>query len=43
MIINWFQNLSTAALTEIKQADMVHAYWLKKLTALHERLAAQMN
>ncbi|XP_076733794.1 uncharacterized protein LOC143414044 [Maylandia zebra] len=23
--------------------DMVHAYWLKKLTALHERLAAQMN
>ncbi|XP_025766930.1 uncharacterized protein LOC112848110 [Oreochromis niloticus] len=23
--------------------DMVHTYWLKKLTALHERLAAQMN
>lgn len=23
--------------------NMVHAYWLKKLTALHERLAAQMN
>lgn len=23
--------------------DMIHAYWLKKLTALHERLAAQMN
>ncbi|KAL4008504.1 hypothetical protein ACER0C_002356 [Sarotherodon galilaeus] len=23
--------------------DMVHAYWLKKLTALHECLAAQMN
>ncbi|XP_048856684.1 NACHT, LRR and PYD domains-containing protein 12-like [Brienomyrus brachyistius] len=22
---------------------MIHAYWLKKLTALHERLAAQMN
>uniref|UniRef100_A0A7N8XHF5 Reverse transcriptase domain-containing protein n=1 Tax=Mastacembelus armatus TaxID=205130 RepID=A0A7N8XHF5_9TELE len=23
--------------------DMIHTYWLKKLTALHERLAAQMN
>ena len=23
--------------------DMIQAYWLKKLTALHERLAAQMN
>uniref|UniRef100_A0A3B5PPD0 Reverse transcriptase domain-containing protein n=1 Tax=Xiphophorus maculatus TaxID=8083 RepID=A0A3B5PPD0_XIPMA len=23
--------------------DMIHAYWLKKLTALHERLADQMN
>ncbi|XP_055361305.1 uncharacterized protein LOC129603548 [Betta splendens] len=23
--------------------DMIHAYWLKKLTAIHERLAAQMN
>ncbi|TWW59283.1 hypothetical protein D4764_06G0008130 [Takifugu flavidus] len=23
--------------------DNIHAYWLKKLTALHERLAAQMN
>uniref|UniRef100_A0A3B3HW39 Reverse transcriptase domain-containing protein n=1 Tax=Oryzias latipes TaxID=8090 RepID=A0A3B3HW39_ORYLA len=23
--------------------DMIHAYWLKKLTALHERLAAQIN
>ncbi|KAK7930440.1 hypothetical protein WMY93_006835 [Mugilogobius chulae] len=23
--------------------DMIHSYWLKKLTALHERLAAQMN
>lgn len=22
---------------------MIHAYWLRKLTALHERLAAQMN
>ncbi|KAL3972560.1 male germ cell-associated kinase [Sarotherodon galilaeus] len=22
---------------------MVHSYWVKKLTALHERLAAQMN
>ncbi len=23
--------------------DMIHTYWLKKLTALHERLAVQMN
>uniref|UniRef100_A0A8C4WGB1 Reverse transcriptase domain-containing protein n=1 Tax=Gopherus evgoodei TaxID=1825980 RepID=A0A8C4WGB1_9SAUR len=23
--------------------DMIHTYWLKKLTAVHERLAAQMN
>ena len=23
--------------------DMIHTYWLKLLTALHERLAAQMN
>ena len=23
--------------------DMIHSYWLKKLTALHECLAAQMN
>nr|XP_049581805.1 uncharacterized protein LOC125972245 [Syngnathus scovelli] len=23
--------------------DMIHSYWLKKLTTLHERLAAQMN
>ena len=23
--------------------DMVHGYWLKKLTALHQRLATQMN
>ena len=22
---------------------MIHTYWLKKLTALHERLAAKMN
>ena len=23
--------------------DMIHTYWLKHLTAVHERLAAQMN
>lgn len=23
--------------------DIIHSYWLKKLTAMHECLAAQMN
>uniref|UniRef100_A0A3B3HMT5 Carbohydrate sulfotransferase n=1 Tax=Oryzias latipes TaxID=8090 RepID=A0A3B3HMT5_ORYLA len=28
---------------ELDNSHMIHVYWLKKLTALHERLAAQMN